>query len=242
MPKVPLPDGTVLVGPKADEYIKQQKKSEKEAKKSAEKKLVDARKSGDEETAVAVAADLAAKKQAAHQSNADAFQAEVMNYINIHHRHDYTFYRISRRTDWTSDEKKVNSYIQYDLHYNLKDAPSEKDLHLYMGDTDYKWYNAGMDTAHVKDRILEVHPSLCKKSGKIAIDIPENCVVAVRNESNTAQRIAASHSYSKCQVLREVSISHSYICAIIPAEKEEEYLAHNMDESRVRKGRYDTGI
>jgi hypothetical protein len=241
MPKVTLSDGTVLVGPKADEYIQQQKKAEKEAKKNSQKKLIEARKSGDEETASAVAADLAAKKQSVHQSNADAFQSEIMHDINTHQRHPYTFYRISRPSDWNSDEKQVNSYIQCNLKYNLNDAPTEKDLHLYMGDADYKWYNAGMTTITVKDKVLEVHPSLLKKNGKLAIEIPDNCVVAVRGESNTAQRIAASHNYSKCQVLREVDISHSYICAIIPTEKEEEYLSHNMDETRVRKGRYDNG-
>jgi hypothetical protein len=237
MPKVTLPDGSVLVGPKADEYLKAQAKAQKAAKEDAKKKVVEAKKAGDEDAAAAAVAVLEASKPC-HLSNADAFQAETMKVLETTHRHDHHFYHVMR-ADWTGDEKQIRSYLSCNLAYDPKDAPSEKDIHLFAGNATYVCWNAGVNTCE-SNVILEVHPSLLKKSGKMAIDIPEGALVAVRHERNSAQRLATSHSYAKCKVIREVNINHSYIVAVIPREREAEFLAHNIDETRLRKGRYDT--
>ncbi len=226
MPKVVLPDGTVLVGGKADEYIR----AEAKAKKEMKKKVMDARKAGDMESVADIAADLATSKAAALMSNADSFQAEVLDYITKKHRHDYTFYRIVESVDV---EDKVDSYVRANLRF--EEVP--KDIKYFTGDATYRYWNGGITTEKAVDHILEVHPSLLKKSGKLAIDIPVGSVVAVRSETNTAQRlIKVTGKSCTSKELRDVTIHHAYICAIV----DEKFLEHNMDDSRLRMGRYDT--
>jgi predicted SAM-dependent methyltransferase len=71
----------------------------------------------------------------------------------------------------------------------------------------------------MKRRMLEAHPSLLKKSGKMAIDIPDGAYVAVKSVHNTAQRLAPSGAPGhRIMKLQDVSITHNYICAVLPAE------------------------
>lgn len=227
MPKVVLPDGTILVGGKADEY----KAAEAKAKKEMKKKVVEARKAGDMESVASVVADLAASKAAALMSSADAFQAEVLNYITKYHRHGYMFYRI---VDTAGLEDKADAYGCANLRFD--EMP--KDINYFAGDATYRYWNGGITTEKTIDHIMEVHPSLLKKNGKVAIDIPVGAVVAVRTETNTAERLVRGGAPgSSCKELRNVTINHSYICAIV----DEKFLEHNMDDSRLRRGRYDLG-
>lgn len=227
MPKVVLPDGTVLVGGKADEYIR----AEAKAKKEMKKKVVEARKAGDMESVAELAADLAASKAASLMSKADSFQAEVLDYITKHHRHNYMFYRI---VESDGLEKEVTSYVRANLR--VDEVP--KDVQFFAGDATYRYWNGGITTEKAVNHIMEAHPSLLKKSGKLAIDIPVGSVVAVRTESGSMQKfVRAGVPGSSCKELRDVTTTHSYICAVV----DEKFLEHNMDDSRLRKGRYDVG-
>jgi hypothetical protein len=241
MPSVTLPNGTVLVGPKAAEYIKAQAKAQKEAKVATKKKLVEAKKAGDEDAAWAAKADLSSSNAAARMSGADAAQAEVLNEI----RSDpsgYTFYRVMP-TDWKADAEAVSSYMLCNLRFGdivsgvSKEAPGSKDISLFTGVRSLKdetikvmhesdrgrresleWYTAVLR----KSTILEAHPSLLKKNGKLAIDIPEGAMVAVKDETNSAERLCYGGIGGGGSILmrKTVHIHHKYICAVIPPEME----------------------
>jgi hypothetical protein len=186
MPIVTLPDGTKLVGPKADEFIKAQAK----AKSAAKKKLMEAKKAGDEEGAAAAAAVITAAKPA-HQSNAEAFQEKMLKSA------EFKVHTLVRKAD--PADKHTQAYIKGNLKYDLKDAP---ELHLFECDD---------------KRIVEVHPNLLKKSGKMAIEIPVGAKVAVVREANTAQRMAVDTTLSNTSYkdLMQVIIIHYFIVGVI---------------------------
>jgi hypothetical protein len=228
MPKVTLPDGKVLVGPAADAYLAAQKKADKEAKKALEA----AKKSGD----AAAAAELASAKASAAMSAADVAQAEVLAEVRANPS-AYRFYRVMP-ADWESDEELIASYQRINLGFEkASEAPGPKDIHLFLGvrsitdETIKKMFEADtfntqslefMTAFHRKSTILEMHPSLLKKNGKMSVDIPEGALVAVKSERNTAQRKArvSGAPGSTILALTDVSINHSYICAVIPPEME----------------------
>jgi hypothetical protein len=247
MPKSPL-TGKPVSKEQYDLEVKQMKAAEKAKKEEGKLKMLVARAKGDEEGAAAAKAGLAVAKAAKHMSSAEAFQAEQMKFIDENHRHDHHFYRISRSADWKGEDKdSVHRYLMGPLRfmYQPKDAPGEKDINLFVGDCTYKWWNGKVETTTKKDYILEVHPGLLKSgTSKMGVEIPDGSVVAVRSEQVRGQRIgheAGSLAYGAAVKLVDMNILHHYIVAVIPPGMEEEYLAQNMDESRIRRGLYDTG-
>jgi len=228
MPTFKLPCGKILTGQAAVDAKKKQEKEEKEAKKALEA----AKKSGN----VAAAAELASAKASAAMSAADVAQAEVLAEIRANPS-AYRFYRVMP-ADWESDEELIASYQRINLGFEkASEAPGPKDIHLFVGvraltdETIKKMFEADtfntqslefMTAFHRKSTILEMHPSLLKKNGKMAIDIPEGAMVAVKSEHNKAQRKArvSGAPGSSILALTDVSINHSYICAVIPPEME----------------------
>ena len=240
MPKVTLPDGKVLVGPAADAYLAAQKKAEKEAKKALEKKKVDALKSGDADAAWAAKADLASVKASAAMSTADAAQADVLAEISSGSS-DYHFYHVMD-ADWDSDSESVNNYLQHNLGFGdnimglSKDAPGPKEINLFIGvraltdekikemyDSQKRDKSLAWFTDYLREpKVFEAHPSLLKKNGKMAVDVPEGGLVAVKTVRNVAQRKAYMSGAGPGMMLKigDVTIHHQYICAVIPKEME----------------------
>jgi hypothetical protein len=233
MTKVTLPNGKVLVGPAADTYLAAQKKAAKEEKKALEA----AKKSGD----VAAAAELASSKASAAMSAADVAHAEVLAEIRANPS-AYRFFHVMA-ADWESDAEDISSYQRINLGFEkASDAPGPKELHLFIGErclTDEKikemfeadTFNTKsleyITAYHRQPTVLEMHPSLLKKNGKMALDIPEGAMVAVKSVRNTAQRKArvSGAPGSSILALTDVSINHSYICAVIPKEMEASCIA-----------------
>ncbi len=247
MPKSPL-TGKPVSKEQYDLEMKQVKAAEKAEKEAAKMKMLVARAKGDEEGAAAVKAELAAAKAAKHMSSAEAFMAEQMKFIDEHHRHAHLFYQISRPADWKGkDAESVHDYLMGNLRfmYQPTDAPSEAQISLFVGDCTYKWWNGKVETNTKEDAILEVHPSLLKDGTShlaAGVHITPGSVVCVRIERTTAQRDgheAGSLAYGAAVKKVNVTITHHYIVAVVPKGKEDEYLAHNMDETRLRRGRYD---
>lgn len=244
--KQTLPDGSVkvLTGGAAEAYLAAQKKAEKEAKKALEKKKVAAIKAGDADAAWAAKAELSSSNAAARMSASEDAQAEVLNEIRAGSS-AYQFYRVLP-TDWKSDAEEVRCYLYINLGFQAlewgkvsKEAPGKNDIHLFTGmmeisDEKIKEiyeksdkFTQGQFTlekftdSFKQPKIFELHPSLLKKNGKIAVDIPEGALVAVKSVKNTAQRIMP-HRDIGLLILKqkEININHSYICAVIPPEME----------------------
>ncbi len=241
MPTYKLPCGRVLTGPAAQAEIDKQRKAEKEAAKAAKTKKVEALKSGDAMAVAAAESDLASVRAAGGGglSTAEAFQASVLDEIRSG-KHSYSFFRVCRAADWEEDVEEISSYQLVNLGFCdasdgvSKQAPGEKEINLFLSapcNTQEK-LRAAFERAHygdadfesfvskvMKRRMLEAHPSLLKKSGKMAIDIPEGAYVAVKNVQNTAQRLAPKGGNGhRIMALQDVSITHNYICAVIPPE------------------------
>lgn len=236
--KQTLPDGSVkvLTGGAAEAFLAAQKKADKEAKKALEKKKVEALKSGDASAVAAAKAELSSSNAAARMSGAEEAHAEVLNEIRAGSS-EFQFYRVMA-ADWESDEELIASYQKHNLGFDkAEDAPGRGKIHLFVGvqclsDEKIKeMYEAERGrreslewfTAHVKKpKVFEMHPSLLKKNGKMAVDIPEGAMVAVKSENNTAQRLASVSGApgSRITKLTNVNITHKYICAVIPPEME----------------------
>jgi hypothetical protein len=112
MAKEILPDGSVLVGPKADEYRRAQAK----AQKAAKAKLVEAKKAGD----AAAAAELAATKATPGLSSAAAASAAVLDEIRSG-KHGYTFYRITTvdGLKFSGVHSRSGTLDEFELHPSL---------------------------------------------------------------------------------------------------------------------------
>ena len=245
MPTFKLPCGKILTGQAAADAEKKQKKEEKEAKKALEKKKVEALKAGDADAAWAAECDLSSSNAAGggRISGAEKFQEEVLNEIRANPS-AYYYYRV-RQTDWKKDADEVDEYLRRSLGYSGKGKASSGAsgrYQLFTGVrqwTDEKLRKMYDDTvvghryakheafeefalSHRQFSIHEVHPSLQRKSGKAAIEIPDRALVAVRIESGTAHGVKSVSGVPGSRLLELVdfSISHSYICALIPPEME----------------------
>lgn len=239
MPTFKLPCGKILTGQAAVDAEKKQKKEEKEAKKAAEKKMLDARKSGDACGAAAAAAELSSSNAAARMSAADAAQADVLAEIRSGSS-EYRYFRVMA-ADWESDEELIATYQTVNLAFHkAEDAPGPKEISLFLGvhcltaekvkemfDAQHYVETLESFSAMVqRPHVLEVHPSLLKKNGKMAVDIPNGAMVAVKSVRNTAQRLAPKGGNGhRIMALQDVSINHSYICAVIPPEMEASCIA-----------------
>ena len=239
MPKVVLPDGKVLVGHAAEEYIRKQKAAEKEAKKAAELKVAVARAAGDEGGAAAAAADLKEMKSAALMSNPEAFMASVMKEIETTKKHGFHFFVVNGPADWKrADKEEVDAYIGGSLRYiEEKDAPSEKELHLFMGGAKYLALDGSKVVEIEKPNyVLEVHPQLLKKNGKVGVEIAPGSVVAVKHtvvEGSRVVRTRAPHSSFATKRVQNTMIHHHWIYAVVPEERKKEFYDHNKDDSRL---------
>ena len=236
MPTFKLPCGKILTGQAAVDAEKKQKKEEKESKKAAEKKMLDARKSGDVGGAAAAAAELSSSNAAAKMSSADAAQAEVLAEIRGGSS-EYRFYRVMP-ADWETDEEAISYYQRINLGFEkASDGPGPKDINLFLGvrmlsdekikemvekDTFNTTPLERLTAFYRQPTILEAHPSLLKKNGKMAVDVPAGALVAVKSVHNTAQRMARVSGAPGSQILKltDVYINHTYICAVIPREME----------------------
>lgn len=236
---MPMYNGKIVSKEELARLQKEEKANKKADKKAKTEELLDARKSGDNNKAQALKEELSAASSAAKMSSAEVFEMNTLNVIDSKHKHDFTFFRVLRKADWQEDSDMIHKYISSNLHFSDKDAPAENELNLFVVEATFRQWNAGMKTTSVT-KIVEVHPELCKKSGKVAIEIPDNSLVAVQEVSNFAQRETAIYGLgSSHKGLRQVTINHSYIFCVVPKHREAELEAHNMEDSRKRVGNYD---
>ncbi len=207
MPTYKLPDGRILAGAAAQAEIDRQKKLEKEAKKAAQNKKVEALKSGDASAAAAAVAELASTKSSAGLSSAAAFQAAVLDEIRSG-SHDYTFYHI---VDLDGSQIHGSLHVSEEsLREQYERAHGEKS-----GQSFEKFSSIVM-----KEQLLEPHPDLLKKNGKLAINIPEGSIVAIKIGEGVVHKHGVDFSQSSNVKLIHKSVSHNYICAIIPPDME----------------------